>query len=676
MLPSQLHHTATDRSPVRQEQWPIETSDQSVEDSNGHMLARQHKQSAVALSPPDLAEHIPLIPRMATTLPTSYSDGRSTYRGPGLPSIAQFTAELDAQRLQAIEDDTFPAFDHGSHPQSVPALTAPHTVDPNSIETVDPNNSLDMMRFDSYPGTLLMRSPAPSGLEAYPEAIASSIGVVTGFTIDSPDGSARHMTASAFLPESLSTAGTYPLSPYADGERIMEAAFPKVLCGLCDEHPDGFHSTMDLKQHVERTHPEKRKAWICTQPRLSVPSAHAPERALDTCKQCKEQKEYQVSYNAAAHLRRVHFVPPKRGRRSRGEESERRAGKSDWPSIEWLVENGWLKMIDFRGTSTGDQQIENNQSEHWFECDKDDTVEAPVLTVDTPGSSHMADIAVPRPTPLARVPSFVRHDFSTSPQAESETEMADPRQASLAFDRASFTPAERPRAPMQQCPIATCGRFVKDLAVHMMTHQMERPEKCPVPSCEYYDRGFARKYDRDRHVRTHYNGTILCGFCPGAGTTAETSFSAADVFKRHLTAIHPAEQAPPDARPKAKTSQKANISTEGREGSNSCTICDVVFTAAQDPMDHLDECVLQAVTRQTQDRPQQHHLDPQQPDMSKQLSMSKQPSAEDKEAASTTSVSSTVSPRHPDPTSHLLTRSHEEPHASRAFEDCMISSGM
>ncbi|KAK3075789.1 hypothetical protein LTR53_000614 [Teratosphaeriaceae sp. CCFEE 6253] len=662
MLPSQLHHTATDRSPVRQEQWPTETGGQFVEDLNAPMLAQLQEQGTSIPSLPDLAKPVPPTPRVGTTLPTSYSDGKSTYRGPGLPSIAQFTAELDAQRLQGTAEDTFPAFDQVSRYQSAPTQKIPRNEDPKSIGSVYPNNSLDMMRFESYHKNYFMWSPTPPGLGANPDPIASSVGVVTGLTINPLDGSARHMTTSAFRPESLPTTGTYPLSFHSDEQRFMEAAFPKVLCGLCDEHPDGFHGTMDLKQHVEGAHPVKGKVWICTQPRLSVPSAHAPERALDTCKQCKEQKGYQVSYNAAAHLRRVHFVPPKRGRRSRGEESERRAGKSDWPSIEWLEENGWLRVIDFQGVLEGDQQSENNQSEHWSASDKDDTVEAPVLTVDTPGSSHMADIAVPRPTPLARVPSFVRQDLIASPQAESETEIADPSQAPLAFDMGLYSPAEPPRAPLQQCPIATCGRYVKHLAGHMTTHHSKRPEKCPVPSCEYHDRGFARKYDRDRHARTHYNGTISCGFCPGAGTTAETSFSRADVFKRHLTAVHHAEQAPPDARRKAKNSQPANTPAEGREGSNSCTICDMVFTAAQDLMDHLDECVLQAVTRQTQERPQQHHLDPQQPGMSQESS------GKDNATTSTPSESPAVAPRHHDPTSPLLARSHEEPYVCQTCQ--------
>lgn len=33
------------------------------------------------------------------------------------------------------------------------------------------------------------------------------------------------------------------------------------------------------------------------------------------------------------------------------------------------------------------------------------------------------------------------------------------------------------------CPIEGCGRVFKDLKAHMLTHQSERPEKCPITTC-------------------------------------------------------------------------------------------------------------------------------------------------------------------------------------------------
>lgn len=71
-----------------------------------------------------------------------------------------------------------------------------------------------------------------------------------------------------------------------------------------------------------------------------------------------------------------------------------------------------------------------------------------------------------------------------------------PRSVSLGFDEEG---KEKGR-----CPHPDCGRLFKDLKAHMLTHQSERPEKCPIVTCVYHTKGFARKYDRCRHTLTHY----------------------------------------------------------------------------------------------------------------------------------------------------------------------------
>jgi hypothetical protein len=145
------------------------------------------------------------------------------------------------------------------------------------------------------------------------------------------------------------------------------------------------------------------------------------------------------------------------------------------------------------------------------------------------------------------------------------------------------------------CPIPTCGRHVKDLKAHMLTHQNERPEKCPIPTCEYHTKGFARKYDKNRHTLTHYKGTMVCGFCPGSGSAAEKSFNRADVFKRHLTSVHGVEQTPPNARRKSPTSGTNKRASNAREASGMCSTCGHTFASAQDFYEHLDDCVLRVV---------------------------------------------------------------------------------
>ena len=133
----------------------------------------------------------------------------------------------------------------------------------------------------------------------------------------------------------------------------------------------------------------------------------------------------------------------------------------------------------------------------------------------------------------------------------------------------------------------------------MLTHQLERPEKCPIVTCEYHQKGFARKYDKNRHTLTHYRGTMVCGFCPGSGSAAEKSFNRADVFKRHLTTVHGVEQTPPNSRkrvPHTGTSKK--LLSYSPDATGKCSTCSDTFSNAQDFYEHLDDCVLRIVRQE------------------------------------------------------------------------------
>lgn len=134
----------------------------------------------------------------------------------------------------------------------------------------------------------------------------------------------------------------------------------------------------------------------------------------------------------------------------------------------------------------------------------------------------------------------------------------------------------------------------------MLTHMEERPEKCPIETCEYHTKGFARKYDKNRHALTHYKGTMICPFCPGAGTAYEKAFNRADVFKRHLTAVHNVEQTPPNSR---KNLVSSGGVIGGRDGDGNagarCSICHSQFATAQEFYEHLDDCVLSVVVPST-----------------------------------------------------------------------------
>lgn len=158
--------------------------------------------------------------------------------------------------------------------------------------------------------------------------------------------------------------------------------------------------------------------------------------------------------------------------------------------------------------------------------------------------------------------------------------------------------SEFENAEDRRCPYTDCGKPFKDLKAHMLTHLAERPEKCPITTCEYHRKGFSRKYDKNRHTLTHYKGTMVCGFCPGSGTPSEKSFNRADVFKRHLTSLHGVEQTPPNSRKRSPTASTKKLSSYCADATGKCSTCNATFNNAQDFYEHLDECVMRVVQQE------------------------------------------------------------------------------
>jgi hypothetical protein len=155
-----------------------------------------------------------------------------------------------------------------------------------------------------------------------------------------------------------------------------------------------------------------------------------------------------------------------------------------------------------------------------------------------------------------------------------------------------------------RCPNPHCGKVFKDLKAHMLTHRLEQPEKCPILNCEYNQKGFAHKYDKNRHTLTHYKGTMVCGFCPRSSSATEKGFNRADVFKRHLTSVHGVEQGPPNSRKRSLAASIRRLTSYCEDATGKCSICSATFTNAQGFYEHLDDCVLRVVQ---QEEPNETH---------------------------------------------------------------------
>ncbi|KAK5020165.1 hypothetical protein LTR60_000773 [Cryomyces antarcticus] len=137
----------------------------------------------------------------------------------------------------------------------------------------------------------------------------------------------------------------------------------------------------------------------------------ASMRRRESCKQCRSGKRYGVYYNAAAHLRRAHFVPRKRGHKAKGEEKRGGIGGGDYPPIERLKSEGWLMEIE--------EQILPSTTQRSAADDDDTAVTQPEAYRQPIGSTRAADYGG------EAAPTVLSADIDLSPVAHDATQFCD-----------------------------------------------------------------------------------------------------------------------------------------------------------------------------------------------------------------------------------------------------------
>ncbi|KAF2187733.1 hypothetical protein K469DRAFT_725204 [Zopfia rhizophila CBS 207.26] len=130
---------------------------------------------------------------------------------------------------------------------------------------------------------------------------------------------------------------------------------PKIMCPDCNDHPKGFRGEHELRRHTERAHAAIRKAYICI-------DASPDKKFLANCKHCRNQKKYGAYYNAAAHLRRAHFNPRKRGLKGKHDEKRGGIGGGDKPPMEELKAR-WILEVEVKNVPSTQVAPESDSDE-------------------------------------------------------------------------------------------------------------------------------------------------------------------------------------------------------------------------------------------------------------------------------------------------------------------------
>ncbi|XP_014558443.1 hypothetical protein COCVIDRAFT_94539 [Bipolaris victoriae FI3] len=250
---------------------------------------------------------------------------------------------------------------------------------------------------------------------------------------------------------SSKTVGVIAKTPY------VRPQHPKIKCNFCNERPDGFRGTHELDRHIARAHASRRKGYICV-------DSSADQKFLANCKHCRNKKVYGAYYNAAAHLRRAHFHPRKRGRKGRSDEKRGGIGGGDHPPMEYLKQN-WIKEVEVENKPTPQSPADNSDNDMPEPIDNNaafDLTSTAAVAVPAPAAtaSYTLDptvaVAAQYPVPQQSLPMPLMNQVPVDPNQFVDYSMTMHASEPMVFDNtAFFDPSLAPQTDMNNFQFGT-----------------------------------------------------------------------------------------------------------------------------------------------------------------------------------------------------------------------------
>ena len=246
--------------------------------------------------------------------PTITSDSNS------FDTESLFPESFDSNMLKSLSDVPLPSF---SHNQSLPHSFIPSSVD--MLHSPSQQSNASSASSDSSQSRHLRRVQEQNAQSKRPLAPKTQSSKTTTTT----------PTPATKIVEIVAEDGTLQKKAQISRASRQPKETSKVFCPICNDHKEGFHGHHELRRHIDRTHKGVRRVFVCKD--------ISPDRTfLANCQRCRNMKTYGANYNAAAHLRRVHFNPCETPKGGKGKVSQNRGGIGGGNQPAMNVLRNWM----------------------------------------------------------------------------------------------------------------------------------------------------------------------------------------------------------------------------------------------------------------------------------------------------------------------------------------------